>query len=160
MCILVTLLLLHLSFVKCKFWKALFSSHPTSKFHFIFKLRFLYWYSLFMCMFSLYQISRAWLHLLIIYIRLFAIECFRTFAMLYTTFTKGRCKTYKLNWNPGLAGKAACSQQKTRVTDKLDLSLRNILEKCYIWNLPFYGAETWTLWRVYWKYLELLLKLF
>ena len=26
--------------------------------------------------------------------------------------------------------------------------------KCYIWSTAFYGAETWTLRKVYQKYLE------
>jgi hypothetical protein len=35
----------------------------------------------------------------------------------------------------------------------LDLNLRKILVKCYIWSIAFYGAETWTLWKVDQKYL-------
>jgi hypothetical protein len=36
---------------------------------------------------------------------------------------------------------------------KLYLNLRKKLVKCNIWNMAFYGPETWTLRKVYQKYL-------
>jgi hypothetical protein len=50
--------------------------------------------------------------------------------------------------------KAAFNKKKTLFTSKLDLNLRKKLVKCYIWNIAFYGAETWTLRKVDEKYLE------
>jgi hypothetical protein len=41
--------------------------------------------------------------------------------------------------------KVAFNGQKTLFTRKLDLTLRQTLMMCYIWNIAFYGAETWTL---------------
>jgi hypothetical protein len=40
---------------------------------------------------------------------------------------------------------------------KSDLNLwRNkMLVKYYLWSVTFYGAETWTLWKVNQKYLEI-----
>ena len=49
--------------------------------------------------------------------------------------------------------KAAFNRKKTLCTRKLDLNLRKKLVKCYIWRIAFYGAETWTLWKVDQKYL-------
>jgi hypothetical protein len=37
---------------------------------------------------------------------------------------------------------------KAPLTTKLDLNLRNKLDKCYIWSIAHYGAETWTLQKV------------
>ena len=50
--------------------------------------------------------------------------------------------------------KAAFSDKRTVFTGSLDLNLRKKLKKCYIWNIAFYGAETWTLRNVDQKYLE------
>jgi len=36
----------------------------------------------------------------------------------------------------------------------MDLKLRKILAKCYIWNIDLYGVETWTLRAVDQKHLE------
>jgi hypothetical protein len=41
-----------------------------------------------------------------------------------------------------------------KFTSKLDLNLRKKLVKCYIWSIPLYGAETWTLQEVNRQYLE------
>jgi hypothetical protein len=38
-------------------------------------------------------------------------------------------------------------------TSKLFLNLRTKLVKCYIWSIALYGAETWTLRKIYQKYL-------
>jgi hypothetical protein len=40
------------------------------------------------------------------------------------------------------------------LTSKLDLHLRQNLVKCYRWSIALCGAETWTLRKVYQKYLE------
>jgi hypothetical protein len=48
----------------------------------------------------------------------------------------------------------AAFNKKTLFTSKLYLELRNKLVKCYIWSIALYGAETWTLWKLGWKYLE------
>jgi hypothetical protein len=50
--------------------------------------------------------------------------------------------------------KAAFNKKKNLLTSKLYLNLRNKLEKCYIRSIAWYGAETWTLRKVYQKYLE------
>ena len=40
---------------------------------------------------------------------------------------------------------AAFNRKKTLFTSKIDLNLRKILVKCYIWSIALYGAGTWTL---------------
>ena len=37
---------------------------------------------------------------------------------------------------------------KTLFNSKLDLDIRNKLEKCYIWSIVLCSAERWTLWEV------------
>jgi hypothetical protein len=39
--------------------------------------------------------------------------------------------------------KAALNRKETIFTSKLDLSLTNKLVKSYMWNIAFYGSETW-----------------
>jgi hypothetical protein len=46
------------------------------------------------------------------------------------------------------------SRKKNLFTSKLDLSLRVKLLKCYVWNIPLYGAEMGTLQKADQKYLE------
>jgi len=41
--------------------------------------------------------------------------------------------------------KAALNKNNTLFTSKLDLNLRKNLVECYIWNIHWYGAETWSL---------------
>ena len=48
---------------------------------------------------------------------------------------------------------AAFNEKKTLCTSKFDLNLRDKLVICYIWNVYWYGAETWTLWKADQKYL-------
>jgi hypothetical protein len=43
---------------------------------------------------------------------------------------------------------------KAAFNKKLDLNWRKRLFKCYIWIIVLYGTETWTLQKVYHKYLE------
>jgi hypothetical protein len=50
--------------------------------------------------------------------------------------------------------KAAFNKKKNLFTSKLDINLRNKLVKCYIWSIPLYGAELWTLQKIYQMYLE------
>jgi hypothetical protein len=45
-------------------------------------------------------------------------------------------------------------QQDDLSARRLDLSFKKKLMKCYIWNIAFYGAETWTLGKTYQKYLK------
>jgi len=41
--------------------------------------------------------------------------------------------------------KAAFNKKRTLFSSKLEFNLRKKLEKCYIWSIALYGAETWTL---------------
>jgi hypothetical protein len=50
--------------------------------------------------------------------------------------------------------KAAFNKKKALFTSELDLGLRNILVKCYIWSIALYGAKTWTLRKLDQKFLE------
>jgi len=50
--------------------------------------------------------------------------------------------------------KAAFNKARTPCTRKLDLNFREKLVTCYISIIALFGAETWTLWKVYQKYLE------
>jgi hypothetical protein len=44
--------------------------------------------------------------------------------------------------------------KKTLFISKMDLTLRKKLVRCYIWSTVMYGAETWTIQKVDWKYLQ------
>ena len=44
--------------------------------------------------------------------------------------------------------------KKTLFTSKMDLNLRKKLVGYYIWSTALYGAETWTVQKVYQKYLQ------
>jgi len=44
--------------------------------------------------------------------------------------------------------KAAFKKKKDLFTSELDSNLRKKVVKCYIWSIEFYGAETWTLFKV------------
>jgi hypothetical protein len=50
--------------------------------------------------------------------------------------------------------KEAFNKKKAYFTSKVDLHLRKIPVKCYIWSTAFYGAETWALLKLDQKYLE------
>ena len=50
--------------------------------------------------------------------------------------------------------KAAFNKARTLCTRKLDTNFRKKLATCYILIIALFGAETWTLWKVYQKYLE------
>ena len=47
----------------------------------------------------------------------------------------------------------AAFNKKALFTSKLGSNLRKKLEKCYIWSIALYGAETWAIRAVYQKYL-------
>jgi hypothetical protein len=48
----------------------------------------------------------------------------------------------------------AAFNKKTLFASRLDLNLRKKLVKCFIWSIALFGAESWTLRKVDWKYLE------
>jgi len=50
--------------------------------------------------------------------------------------------------------KAAFNKKRTLFASTLELKLRKKLEKCYIWSIDLYGAETWTIRAVDQKHLE------
>jgi hypothetical protein len=50
--------------------------------------------------------------------------------------------------------KAAFNKKKVIFTSKSHFNLRKELVNCYIWIISLCGAETWTLRKVYQKYLE------
>jgi hypothetical protein len=51
--------------------------------------------------------------------------------------------------------RAAFNKKKTVFTSKLDINLKKKLVNWYIWSVALYGDETWTLWKVGCKYLEI-----
>jgi len=50
--------------------------------------------------------------------------------------------------------KTAFNKKMALFTSIFDLELRKKLVKCYIWSIPLYGAETWTLRAVDQKHME------
>ena len=64
----------------------------------------------------------------------------------------GRC-TCEIKSRIAMA-KAAFNKKNTLFASKLDLNVTKKLVKCYIWNISFYGAETWTFRAADQKYLE------
>jgi hypothetical protein len=48
--------------------------------------------------------------------------------------------------------KVAFNRKETLFTIKLDADLRKKLKKCCVWSTAFYAAETWTLRKLYRKY--------
>jgi hypothetical protein len=67
----------------------------------------------------------------------------------------GRC-TFEIKSRIAMV-KAALNKNRNLFTSKLDLELRKKLVKSYIWSIPLYGAETWTLRTVIrntWKVLK------
>jgi hypothetical protein len=55
------------------------------------------------------------------------------------------CKIYKPK---------AAFNKTTFFARRLDLGFKKKLMKCYIWNIAFYRAETWTIGKTYHKYLK------
>jgi hypothetical protein len=56
--------------------------------------------------------------------------------------------------NPELPWQKSIQQHEDSFHQQIGLNLRKNLEKCYIWSIALYGAETWTLQKVDQKYLE------
>jgi hypothetical protein len=52
-----------------------------------------------------------------------------------------------------VVAKASFNNTKVLSTSKLDLQLRMNIIKFYILNMAWYGAETWTVWKLDEKYL-------
>jgi hypothetical protein len=50
--------------------------------------------------------------------------------------------------------KAAFNKKRALFTSKMNLDLKKKLEKCYIWNIALYGAETWSLRAVDQKHMD------
>jgi hypothetical protein len=63
-------------------------------------------------------------------------------------------KNVHVKFNPGMPRIKQDSTGRRLFTCKVDLNLRKKLMKSYIWSIELYGAETWTLQKVYQKYLE------
>jgi hypothetical protein len=78
------------------------------------------------------------------------VESFKYLGSILTN--DGRC-TYEIKYRIAMA-KAAFNKKRTLFTSTLDLELRRKLVKCYVWSIPLYGAETWTLRAVDQKHLE------
>jgi hypothetical protein len=78
------------------------------------------------------------------------VEYFNYLGSMITNYA--RC-TREIKSRTAMA-KAAFNKKKNLFTSKLDLKLRKKLEKCYIWSIALYGAETWTLRKMDQKYLE------
>src|SRR5215510_14043460 len=68
-------------------------------------------------------------------------------------FNDGIC-TCEINSRIDMAKAAFNKKKKNLFTSTLDLNLRKKLVKCYIWSMPLYGAETWTLRAADHKHLE------
>jgi hypothetical protein len=72
------------------------------------------------------------------------LENVKSFKYLCSILTNdGRC-TCEIKCRIAMA-KAAFNKKRTLFTSTLNLELRKKLEKCYVWSIALYGAETWTL---------------
>jgi len=72
------------------------------------------------------------------------LENVKSLKYLGTILTNdGRC-IYEIKCRIAMA-KVAFNKKKALFTSTLDLELREKLEKCYIWSIALYDAETWTL---------------
>ena len=81
------------------------------------------------------------------------LENMESFQYLGSILTNdGRC-TCEIKCRIAMA-KAAFNKKRALFTSTLDLELRKKRVKCYIWSIPLYGAETWTLRAVDRKHLE------
>ena len=78
------------------------------------------------------------------------VKCFKYLGSMLTE--DGRC-TCEIKSRIAMA-KAAFNKKKNLFTRKLDLNLRKRLVRCYVWSIPVYGAETWTLQATDQKHLE------
>jgi hypothetical protein len=76
-----------------------------------------------------------------------------SFKYLGSILTNGGKCTCEIKCRIAMA-KAALDKLRTLFTSTLDLEMRKKLEKCYVWSIALYGAETWTLRLVDQKHLE------
>jgi hypothetical protein len=81
------------------------------------------------------------------------LENVESFKYLSSILTNGGRCTCEIKCRIAMA-KAAFNNKRTLFTSTLDLELRKKLVKCYVWSIPLYGAETWTLRTVNQKHLE------
>jgi hypothetical protein len=72
------------------------------------------------------------------------VKSFKCFGSILTN--DGRC-TCEIKFRIAMA-KATFNKKRTLFTSTLDLELKKMLVKCYIWSIALYSAETWTLWAV------------
>ena len=71
-------------------------------------------------------------------IQLANVECFKYLGSVLRN--DGKC-TCEIQSRIAMV-KTAFNKKKTHFTRTLDFNLREKLEKCYIWSLALYGAET------------------
>jgi hypothetical protein len=76
------------------------------------------------------------------------VEYFNRFGSMETNYA--RC-TREVKSRIAMA-KAALNKTQAHFTSRLYLNLMKKLVKCCTWSTAFYGAETWTLWKVDQKY--------
>jgi hypothetical protein len=81
------------------------------------------------------------------------LENVESFKYLDSILTNDRRSTCKIKCRIAMV-KAAFNKKRTVFTSTLDLELRKKLVKCYVWSIPLYGAEAWTLRAVDQKHLE------
>jgi len=81
------------------------------------------------------------------------LENVESFKYLGSILTNDRRYTCEIKCRIAVA-KAAFNKKRNLFTSTLDLELRKKLVKCYVWSVPLYGAETWTLRAVDQKHLE------
>jgi len=69
------------------------------------------------------------------------VECFKYLGSMLTNDGRCTCEIKRRIAMP----EAAFNRKRALFTSTLDLELRKMLVKCYIWSIALYGAETWTL---------------
>jgi hypothetical protein len=69
------------------------------------------------------------------------VECFKYLGSILTNDGRFTCE---IKSSIAMA-KSAFNKKRDLLTAKMELELRKKLVKCYIWSIPLYGAETWTL---------------
>jgi hypothetical protein len=79
------------------------------------------------------------------------VESFKYLGNILTNYASCTCE---INCRIATA-KAAFNKKRALFASTMDLELRNKLVNCYIWSKVLYGAETWMLWTVDQKNLEI-----